>query len=344
MSEKICEHCHQPIRKGESYAETDIGTGKWVHWPSCPPSARVFPEKEVKEERLLNPNEFIEPVLGRCAYDSFFLVNDLYAGYTAKCEHGSITVDYADPKEIIKLAEKSQMLISLAGDAWKEVGREGFGEIVDYAEATKLLKQLSEKKGFRTRSSHSNPEKPLEEVFIVDGLTLKDYYDLRDLRLMLWGLEKELIGKHGIIEAEPLASKVRELIKKKVEQISNKIGSSPEHHSNPISREEAEAEINVLIDNLAEAIRKGGEIPDYLRDALKKNFMFFKSNPGFPPQYTDFENWLKKFQNITVEEFTKLPQERKDFIYGLFKTSWGNPHPLISTGKEVLLARTEELE
>jgi predicted RNA-binding Zn-ribbon protein involved in translation (DUF1610 family) len=307
---------------------------------------------------------------------------------------------------------------------------------------------------------------------IVDGLTLKDYYDLRDLRLFLWGLEKELIGKYGVVEAEPLASKVRYLIKKNIEQITNKIDSTPEHHSplseenasseircpkcgsdqvfkdegqqnlywcpkcgfgggksaftsdkgkppdnhssgnsgeqlercvicgyegtkekdqhgnyifywgnepicmacredhsmeldagikpsslkgksearhsNPgehhVTREEAEAEISVLIDNLTAAIKKGGEIPPELRQALVKNFLFFKSNPGFPSTYTDFENWLKKDMNMTVEQFKALEQPRKDVIYSLFRGAWENnslppswkqtesQHPSVSTG------------
>jgi len=70
---------------------------------------------------------------------------------------------------------------------------------------------------------------PPGAVFLVDGLTLKDYYDMRDLRLLLWGLEKELIGKYGITEAEPLASKVRDVIKEKITELTNKIGASPEH-------------------------------------------------------------------------------------------------------------------
>jgi hypothetical protein len=35
----------------------------------------------------------------------------------------------------------------------------------------------------------------------------------------------------------------------------------------------------VLIDNLTAAIKKGGEIPLELRQALIRNFLFFKSNP-----------------------------------------------------------------
>jgi hypothetical protein len=81
-------------------------------------------------------------------------------------------------------------------------------------------------------SKEDPPTTSPSEVFLVDGLSLKDYYDLRDLRLLLMGLEKELIGKYGIIEAEPLASKVRDLIKEKITQVTNKIGASPEHHSN----------------------------------------------------------------------------------------------------------------
>jgi len=119
--ERICERCGKPIKEGETCAETDVGSGKYTHWPSCPPE-----------------------------------------------EH------------VPKIEEKPT---------------------------------------------------PQGEATIVDGLTWKDYYSLRDLRLLLWGLEKELVGKYGIIEAEPLASKVRELIKKKIEQVTSKIGSTPEHHS-----------------------------------------------------------------------------------------------------------------
>ena len=318
LSEKNCDRCNQPIQKGEGYAETDIGSGKWVHWPACPPSARFIPEKEEeKEERLPWPNMLPEAVVG-----------------------------------VEELPTFSPALLGLVKKAWETKKWQRFwewliepvtdgvlvglrGEIRPHELFPVDVIQKIEVPETESGSPSSNPEKPLEEVFIVDGLTLKDYYDLRDLRLLLWGLEKELIGKHGIVEAEPLASKVRDLIKKKVEQVTGKIGSTPEHHSSPVSREEAEAEINVLIDNLAIAIRKGGDIPPDLREALRRNFMFFKSNPGFPPQYTDFENWLKKAQDMTMEQFIALPQERKTFIYGLFKSQWGNPHPSVSSGDSI---------
>jgi hypothetical protein len=139
-----------------------------------------------------------------------------------------MAVDYADPQEVIMRAANAKMPVHLAGDLWKKIGREGWGERVTPSEATELLKQLAAK-----RASGDPPGDPSPGMtFIVDGLTLKDYYDLRDLRLLLMGLEKELIGKYGIIEAEPLSAKVRDLIKEKITEINNKIEASPEHHSN----------------------------------------------------------------------------------------------------------------
>lgn len=148
-----------------------------------------------------------------------------------------------------------------------------------------------------------------EERFLVDGLTSKDYYDLRDLRLLLWGLEKELVGKYGIIEAEPLAARVRDLIKEKISEINSRISASPKHHSSPpkpVSREEVEAEVDVLIDNLIQAIKTGGEVPDYLREALRKSFTWLKTDPsastGTPGKFTvRFNEGTSKQEDIKIE-------------------------------------------
>jgi len=435
-SEKTCERCHQPIRKGEGYAETDIGSGKWVHWPTCPPSARVIPEKttpQIEEEIKVWRLWFTTPM----GFEAF-LWQEAKTREEAEKEARKWVPEGSELRYADMYDEKAvkALLHDFSESELEAVARgtpcavEAYLHVFRTEKVPILVQRVAKK---MLRGENPGAEKPLGEVFIVDGLTLKDYYDLRDLRLLLMGLEKELIGKYGIIEAEPLSSKVRELIKKKIEQVTSKIGSSPEthhsneenlvarynycvldkkdktvcmaeildhliadeikaqqeyrqllellpehktkileimgdeathekelrqilmqvtqktvslpehvegsspeHHSSPVSREEAEAEINVLIDNIAEAIKKGGEIPDYLRQALKKNFMFFKSNPGFPPQYTDFENWLKKAQDMTMEQFKALPQERKDFIYGLFKSQWGNPYPSVSSGDSIL--------
>ena len=402
MSEKICERCNQPIRKGEGYAETDIGTGKWVHWPTCPPSARVFPEKTSPypegAEKLWRL-WFTTPM----GFEAFHWTEAKTKEEAEKearkwVPEGSELrfVDSYDEKEV------KELLRGFSRGELEAVARgtpcalEAYLKVFHTEKVPIIVQRVAE-------NMLKGADPGVEEVQLVDGLTLKDYYDLRDLRLLLMGLEKELIGKYGIIEAEPLSSKVRELIKKKIEQVTSKIGSSPEHHSSPtelpsiiyggegfwrntplkdmwlpseavkaffdywfypqthlpqyfsqelwkskveevggsvhlpaehlgpiekqgkyskiyvyrtdniyfvpvyfehdgeryvkfvhlkvgaseplthhsspVTKEEAEVEINVLIDNLAEAIRKGGEIPDYLRQALRKNFMFFKSNP-----------------------------------------------------------------
>jgi len=92
--------------------------------------------------------EFQEPVLGKCRYTAFYITNNLYGGYSARCEKGSIATDYADPKEVIKLAKTAMMNVHLAGDAWKEIGRAGWGELVTPSEAEGVLRELAKKRGF----------------------------------------------------------------------------------------------------------------------------------------------------------------------------------------------------
>jgi len=62
-----------------------------------------------------------------------------------------------------------------------------------------------------------------EPGVLGDGITLKDYYDLRDLRLMLWSLERELGDKYDMPEARELAGKLRPVIERKIEEIRGKI-------------------------------------------------------------------------------------------------------------------------
>ena len=62
-----------------------------------------------------------------------------------------------------------------------------------------------------------------EPGVLGDGITMKDYYDLRDLRLMLWNLEKELAGKYGIIGALTLSEKLRGIIEDKIKEIGAKV-------------------------------------------------------------------------------------------------------------------------
>ncbi len=204
--EKRCEKCGQEIKKGEGYAETDVGSGKWVHWPSCPSKGSSSPKNPIDVEVTMKPSR----------------------------------------------------------------------------------------------------------KFLVDGLQVKDYYDIRDLRLLLWGLEKELGEKYGVSEASELGQRVRGLIKEKIAEIERKLETGkPESLKKSLTKEEIEDEIDVLIDNLADAMRKGGDIPAYLRDALRKSFMFFKENPGktHPPVSTGnpgkftvrFNEGTTKQEDVTLE-------------------------------------------
>jgi hypothetical protein len=67
------------------------------------------------------------------------------------------------------------------------------------------------------------PERPVEAGVLGDSITLKDYYDLRDLRLMLWSLERELGDKYGMPEARELAARLRPVIERKIEEVRGKI-------------------------------------------------------------------------------------------------------------------------
>jgi len=96
----------------------------------------------------MEKGKFTDPIIGQCHYTSFYITNQLYGGYSAKCAKGSISVEYEDAGKVVDLAEKNQMDIYLAGDAWIEVGRTGWGEKVTPTEAKKLLEELKHIRGF----------------------------------------------------------------------------------------------------------------------------------------------------------------------------------------------------
>jgi hypothetical protein len=83
-----------------------------------------------------------DPLLGHCEHKLFYVVNEAYGGYFSQCSKGSESADYVDAKEIVKLAEKVGMKVSLAGGVWIEVGKSGFGEEVSADEAERLVDEL----------------------------------------------------------------------------------------------------------------------------------------------------------------------------------------------------------
>lgn len=90
---------------------------------------------------------FTDAILGKCQYESFYLTNELYGGYSYKCERGFSSVSYADPQEVIAIARKAGFTkIHLAGEIWAEVGRTGWGEEVSLEEAERLLEELKRKR------------------------------------------------------------------------------------------------------------------------------------------------------------------------------------------------------
>lgn len=66
-------------------------------------------------------------------------------------------------------------------------------------------------------------ERRPEEIRITEKLTLKDYYDIRELRLLLWTLKSELCEKYGISKACELAEKVKPTIEGKLRELEAKL-------------------------------------------------------------------------------------------------------------------------
>jgi len=131
---------------------------------------------------------FTDPLLGRCGYTGFYITNEMYGGYSANCEKGRISVDYANPLDVINLAEKALMPVQLAGGVWEWVGRKGWGETVGPSEAKKLLQELSQKRGIPLREEHSsNPFVYIEDI---------DYYGKK---LPLYAINGDLAVKDPLI-------------------------------------------------------------------------------------------------------------------------------------------------
>lgn len=124
------------------------GEETYIYESSSPPKwRRVVPTLSSSPLGLPHSAEFTDPHLGLCRYDGFYITNQFYGGYSAKCEQGSLSADYHNPLEVINIAKKADMSVHLAADAWKEVGRKGWGEVVSPDEAERLLKELASKRG-----------------------------------------------------------------------------------------------------------------------------------------------------------------------------------------------------
>jgi len=58
---------------------------------------------------------------------------------------------------------------------------------------------------------------------LVGEVTLGDYKDLRDLRLLLWNLRRELCERYGIEKACRAADELVPLIEAKIDEIREKM-------------------------------------------------------------------------------------------------------------------------
>ncbi len=75
-------------------------------------------------------------------------------------------------------------------------------------------------------------EEEEEEIYrplstrLVGEVTLGDYKDLRDLRLLLWNLRRELCERYGISRACEAADELVPLIEAKIDEIREKMKKS----------------------------------------------------------------------------------------------------------------------
>ena len=58
---------------------------------------------------------------------------------------------------------------------------------------------------------------------LVGRVTLEDYANLRDLRLLLWTLKKELCEKYDVKEACEVAERLAPLVGRKVKELEEKM-------------------------------------------------------------------------------------------------------------------------
>lgn len=73
----------------------------------------------------------------------FYIVNDLYGGYSTKTENMSGFVDYANARDVIKLAKEAGENVHLASGRWQSLGLKGYGQLVSPEEALKYLEQYA---------------------------------------------------------------------------------------------------------------------------------------------------------------------------------------------------------
>ena len=64
--------------------------------------------------------------------------------------------------------------------------------------------------------------RPPEEIIIAGRLTLKDYYDLRDLRLLLWNLRR-LCERYDVRLACDAVEDVKPAVESKIREIVEKL-------------------------------------------------------------------------------------------------------------------------
>ncbi len=72
---------------------------------------------------------------------NFWIVNDLYGGYSTKGSNYTGSADYVPAEKVIALAKAQNDLVHLASGRWEILGMKGYGETVNPERALELVKE-----------------------------------------------------------------------------------------------------------------------------------------------------------------------------------------------------------
>ena len=75
-------------------------------------------------------------------FKDFWIVNDLYGGYSFSEGEQKGSCDYVATEEILTTAELLGQKVHLAGSRWREFGMKGYGQEVDVALARSLVQRM----------------------------------------------------------------------------------------------------------------------------------------------------------------------------------------------------------
>lgn len=226
----------------------------------------VAESKQVSEASLedeIDKQGFSKP-------ESLYLVNDLYGGFSnarKETEKGETVKSgsYLGADDVIDYAKKHNLPVYLAGDSWKEIGREGWGEKVSPEEAEKALQELRKKR-------KAVPENVLSKSLVLseeDKKQLQEKTIPEAFDFLLQKLNKLEIEK--VLERAE-RDKVSELYEQKIERIRKDLQDTVELHlkKHRILAETKEEEISNIKVQVEERNKRIKELQEQIKSLKEK--------------------------------------------------------------------------